>query len=96
MHMLLNLLFKIDFKTTNINEFFEECQKDANEMQIATCGSEIVGLIPLESILMAADHYIEKEKLLVLEESQKVKLVCKESSAKEFFYFFTNKIYFFQ
>ena len=45
-------------------------------MQVATCGSEIVGLIPLESILMAADYYIKKENILVLEESQKVKLVC--------------------
>ncbi len=45
-------------------------------MQVATCGSEIVGLIPLESILNAADFYIKKEKLLILEESQKVKLVC--------------------
>jgi hypothetical protein len=44
-------------------------------MQVATCGSEIVGLIPLESILMAADYYIKKENILVLEESQKVKLV---------------------
>jgi glutamate formiminotransferase / formiminotetrahydrofolate cyclodeaminase len=66
---------KTDFKTTNISEFFEECQKDARDMQVATCGSEIVGLIPLESILMAADYYIKKENILVLEESQKVKLV---------------------
>ena len=65
----------IDYKTTNLHQSFEECQRDANEMQVATCGSQIVGLLPLESVLMAADYYIKKDKLLILEESQKVKLV---------------------
>ncbi len=37
-------------------------------------GSEIVGLVPLEPILMAAEYYIEKEGLFVLHESQKVRL----------------------
>jgi glutamate formiminotransferase/formiminotetrahydrofolate cyclodeaminase len=33
-----------------------------------------VGLIPLESLLMAADFYIEKENLFIYEEDQKVRL----------------------
>jgi glutamate formiminotransferase/formiminotetrahydrofolate cyclodeaminase len=44
-------------------------------MNVAVCGSQLVGLIPLEAILAAADYYIQKENLLILEESQKVKLV---------------------
>ena len=64
-----------DFKVTNFHTAFEECVKDARDLQVAVCGSEVVGLIPLEAILMAADHYIEKEGLLILEECQKVKLV---------------------
>jgi glutamate formiminotransferase / formiminotetrahydrofolate cyclodeaminase len=64
-----------DFKVTNIHQAFEECDKDARELNTSTCGSQLVGLIPLESILAAADHYIKKENLLILEEENKVKLV---------------------
>ena len=38
-------------------------------------GSEIVGLIPLRAILQAADYYVAKEGLLMLEEEQRVRLV---------------------
>ena len=65
----------VNFKTTNIHEAFEECSKDATEIKVALCGSQIVGLLPLESILNAAEYYIKKEGLLILEENQKVKLV---------------------
>ncbi|MCA1784505.1 MAG: cyclodeaminase/cyclohydrolase family protein, partial [Desulfobacteraceae bacterium] len=37
-------------------------------------GSEIVGVVPLEAILGAADFYMEKENLFVLDEDQKVRL----------------------
>ena len=65
----------VDFKTTNLHHVFEECEKDAREISISTCGSELVGLIPLESILMAADYYIKRDRLLILDESNKIKLV---------------------
>lgn len=64
-----------DYKTTNLHEAFEECEKDAHELRVSLCGSQIVGLIPLDAILMAADHYIQKEGLLVLDEEKKVKMV---------------------
>jgi glutamate formiminotransferase/formiminotetrahydrofolate cyclodeaminase len=38
-------------------------------------GSELVGLIPLEAMLIAAEHYIEKEGLFILDERQKIRLV---------------------
>ncbi len=58
-----------------MHHVYEECVKDANEMNVSTCGSQLVGLVPLEAFLSAADYYIKNEKLLILEESQKVKLV---------------------
>jgi glutamate formiminotransferase / formiminotetrahydrofolate cyclodeaminase len=64
-----------DFKQTNIEQAFEECNKEAKELKLSVCGSQIVGLVPLQSILMAAEYYIKKENLLVLEEDQRVKLV---------------------
>jgi glutamate formiminotransferase/formiminotetrahydrofolate cyclodeaminase len=54
---------------------FEECVKDAKEMKLAVCGSELVGLIPLEAMLMAAGYYIDKEDLFILDERQKIRLV---------------------
>ena len=54
---------------------FEECAIDAREMKLAVCGSELVGLIPLEAMLMAAEYYIQKENLFILDEMQKIRLV---------------------
>ena len=41
---------------------------------MAITGSEMVGLVPLAAILQVADYYMEKEKLMILEEDQKVHL----------------------
>jgi len=68
--------------TVNLNNYqvtpphllFEEVQKEAKKLNVAVTGSEIVGVIPLEAILMAAEYYIEKENLFVLDEDQKVRL----------------------
>ena len=37
-------------------------------------GSELVGLVPLSALTTAADFYIKKENLFILEEEQKVRL----------------------
>ena len=37
-------------------------------------GSEIVGLIPLNDILKAAEYYMEKEDLFIPDEAQRVRL----------------------
>lgn len=63
-----------NYKVTPIHVAFEEAKKDASELKIGLAGSEIVGLVPLEAILMAAEFYIEKEQLFILEEEQKIKL----------------------
>lgn len=64
-----------NYKITPPHVAFEECVKDAKEMNIAVCGSELVGLIPLEAMLMAAEYYIKKENLFILDEKQKIRLV---------------------
>lgn len=37
-------------------------------------GSEIVGLVPLAPILMAANYYMKKENLFILHEHKKIRL----------------------
>jgi glutamate formiminotransferase/formiminotetrahydrofolate cyclodeaminase len=68
--------------TVNLNNYlvtpphvlFEEVKKEAAKLKVGVTGSEIVGVVPLDAMLKAADYYIEKENLFVLEEDQKVRL----------------------
>jgi glutamate formiminotransferase/formiminotetrahydrofolate cyclodeaminase len=65
-----------DFKVTPPHVAFEEAVKEARALKLAVAGSEIVGLVPLQALLMAADHYIEAEGLLIVEERQKIRLAA--------------------
>ncbi|XP_038076531.1 formimidoyltransferase-cyclodeaminase-like [Patiria miniata] len=71
----LNLL---DFEVSTMHQVFEECVKDAEELNLAVCGSQIVGLVPLQAMLDAADYYIMKENLFILDEDQKIRLVIQK------------------
>jgi len=63
-----------DMDVTPMHIAYEEACKDAKELGVAVTGSELVGLVPLQAMLDAAEFYMEKEGLLVLEEDQKVHL----------------------
>lgn len=63
-----------DYRVTPIHVLFEEVKKEAELLSLGVAGSEIVGIVPLESLLMAADYYIEKENLFIYEQDQKVRL----------------------
>ena len=64
-----------DYRTTPPHVAFEACAEEARALDLAVAGSELVGLIPLEAMLMAAEHYIGKENLFILDERQKIRLV---------------------
>jgi len=64
-----------NYKVTPIHTAFEEVKKSAKELNVATAGSELVGLVPLEAMLMAADYYIKEENLMIVDERQKITLV---------------------
>ena len=63
-----------DFETTPPHVAYEACVEEARALKLAVAGSEIVGLVPRRALLMAADHYIAKENLFVLDERQKIAL----------------------
>ena len=63
-----------DYTVTPIHILFEEVKKDAAELNVGVAGSEIVGLVPLDAMLAAADYYIHKENLFILDEDQKIRL----------------------
>ncbi|SDP30816.1 glutamate formimidoyltransferase [Desulforhopalus singaporensis] len=63
-----------DYKITPLHVVYEEVKKEAELLGLPVAGSEIVGLVPLESLLSAADYYIEKEGLFIYRENQKLRL----------------------
>ena len=63
-----------NYRVTPVHVLFEEVKKEAAELNVGVAGSEIVGVVPLEAMLMAADYYIEKENLFIYEEDQKIRL----------------------
>ncbi len=50
----------VDYKITPPHLVFDECSRIAGEMGARVTGSELVGLIPLEAMLAAGKHYLEK------------------------------------
>lgn len=45
------------------------------ELNLGIIGSQIVGIVPLKALMDAADHFMKKENLFILEEDQKLRLV---------------------
>ncbi|MGH0122364.1 UNVERIFIED_CONTAM: hypothetical protein FKN15_007964 [Acipenser sinensis] len=68
----INLL---DFEVTALHMVYEEVCTVAEELNLPVVGSQLVGLIPLKAVLDSAEFYIQKEKLFILEEEHKVRLV---------------------
>jgi glutamate formiminotransferase / formiminotetrahydrofolate cyclodeaminase len=64
-----------DYTVTPPHLAFEECVRQAAAINVAVAGSEIVGLVPKQAILMAADYYMARENLFLVDEDQKVRLV---------------------
>ncbi len=63
-----------NYRVTPIHVLFEEVKKEAAKLNVGVAGAEIVGVVPLEAMLMAADYYIEKENLFIYQEDQKIRL----------------------
>lgn len=63
-----------DYQVTPIHVLYEEVKKEAAQLGIGVAGSEIVGLVPKEALLAAADYYIAQEKIFLYEEHQKIRL----------------------
>jgi len=64
-----------NYHVTAPHEVYEAVKEEAAKINVGVAGSELVGLIPLEAMLKAADYYMNKENLFILDEDQKIKLV---------------------
>uniref|UniRef100_A0A3P9J0F8 Formimidoyltransferase-cyclodeaminase n=1 Tax=Oryzias latipes TaxID=8090 RepID=A0A3P9J0F8_ORYLA len=65
----------LDYEVTPLHAVYEEVCRAAEELRLPLVGSQIVGLIPLKALLDAADFYIHRDQLFILEEEHKVRLV---------------------
>ncbi|XP_063173897.1 formimidoyltransferase-cyclodeaminase [Candoia aspera] len=65
----------LDFETTPLHVVYEEVCKDAKDLHLPVVGSQLVGLIPKKAMLDAAEFYIKKENIFILEEEHKIRLV---------------------
>jgi len=63
---------------TSMHEAFDETCKAANARGLRVTGSELIGLIPLQAMLDAADFYLKKQnRSLGIAESEKIKIAVK-------------------
>ncbi len=63
-----------DYEVTPVHVLYEEVKKEAKALNLAVTGSEIVGLVPREVLIMAADYYIDAENLFIYQQDQKIRL----------------------
>jgi glutamate formiminotransferase/formiminotetrahydrofolate cyclodeaminase len=67
-----------NIRVTPVHVAFEEACKKAQERGIRVTGSELVGLIPKQSLLDAADFYLKKQqRSLGISEKEKIKIAVK-------------------
>lgn len=67
-----------NIKITSMHEAFDATCKAADERGLRVTGSELIGLIPLQAMLDAADYYlIKQQRSLGIAESEKIKIAIK-------------------
>lgn len=63
-----------DYHVTPLHMVFEEVKKEAELLNVGIVGSELVGLVPREVLLMAGEYYKKREKLFIYQEDQLIRL----------------------
>uniref|UniRef100_A0A8P4KND9 Formimidoyltransferase-cyclodeaminase n=1 Tax=Dicentrarchus labrax TaxID=13489 RepID=A0A8P4KND9_DICLA len=81
----------LDYELTPLHTVYEEIRRDAEDLKLPVVGSQIVGLIPLKALLDSADFYIQRDRLFILEEEHKVRLVISKLGLDSLVY--TQRIY---
>ncbi len=63
---------------TSMHQAFDETVKAASDRGIRVTGSELVGLVPLQAMIDAADYFLSKQsRSLGISESEKIKIAIK-------------------
>jgi len=74
-----------DITQTPIHKAFDECVESAHRRGMRITGSELVGLIPLQSMLDAGAYFLTKQKRSIgVSESELIKIAIKSMGLDEF------------
>lgn len=84
----MNLL---NFKEVNLHDVFEAVDQEATKLGVKTMGSEIVGLVPLESLVIAGKYYSKKEGLKLSDEENLVNLAIEKLGLSELYPFIAEE-----
>jgi glutamate formiminotransferase/formiminotetrahydrofolate cyclodeaminase len=51
----------MNYRVTSLHDVFDACREEATRLGLRVTGSELVGLVPLDAILAAGDHYLARQ-----------------------------------
>ena len=82
----------IDYKTTPLHKVFEEVRGQAQKRGLRVTGSELVGLIPLDSLLEAGKYYLNQQnKSSGVSDKQLIHIAVKSMGLDEMYAFNNNE-----
>ena len=82
----------IDYKSTPVHKVFEEVRNQAQKRGLRVTGSELVGLIPLDSLIEAGRFYLNKQnKSQGVSEKQLIHIAVKSMGLDEMYDFNSNE-----
>jgi glutamate formiminotransferase/formiminotetrahydrofolate cyclodeaminase len=80
----MNLL---NYREVNLHNVFEKVREEGNKLGIRATGSEIVGLVPVESMILSGKFYAKKEGLNISDEEELVSLAIEKLGLSELYPF---------
>jgi glutamate formiminotransferase/formiminotetrahydrofolate cyclodeaminase len=80
----MNLL---NYKEVNMHEAFEEVKKQAEILGVKVTGSEIVGLVPKEALIIAGKFYAKQQELKITDEEELVDLAIEKLGLSDLYSF---------
>jgi glutamate formiminotransferase/formiminotetrahydrofolate cyclodeaminase len=80
----MNLL---NYREVNLHDVFEAVQEEARKLDVKATGSEIVGLVPKESLILAGKFYSKKHRLKINGEEELVALAIDKLGLSELYPF---------
>jgi len=80
----MNLL---NYRKVGLHDVFEATKEEAKKLGVKVTGSEIVGLVPKESLLIAGNFYSKKEGIKILNEDEYVNLAIEKLGLSQLYTF---------
>jgi len=80
----MNLL---NYRDVNLHDVFEAVQEEANKLGAKATGSEIVGLLPKESLVLAGKFYSKKDRIKVIDGEELISIAVEKLGLSELYPF---------